>query len=256
MFIQKKNYTHIGILSAMPEEIGIIINNLKYVEKSIFGDLELFSGELIINESNKVCITVAWSGWGKVSAARATTRLLSIVYKKKPIDIILFTGVAGAVDTKLKKWDIVFGESLIQHDMDASPLFEKYVIPAINEKKINPNKKLLSETFNYFSHELSNGKIDGFGSIYKGLIATGDIFISERKVISKLSKEIKGLLAVEMEGAAFAQVAEQEKIDWLVIRVISDNANEEAGEEFSSFLEKYKFKSFDLIRCFIHCISA
>ena len=69
-----------------------------------------------------------------------------------------------------------------------------------------------------------------------------------------MSEDISGLLAVEMEGAAFAQVAQQEGIDWLVMRVISDEANENAPEEFSEFLSDYKLKSFELIRCFIKSI--
>ena len=67
---------------------------------------------------------------GKVSAARATTRLLSVKYNKVPIDLMIFTGVAGAVNNKLKQWDIVIADSLIQHDMDARPIYDKFVIPA------------------------------------------------------------------------------------------------------------------------------
>ena len=174
------------------------------------------------------------------------------MYKRQ--DIGLFTGVAGAVDEKLKQWDIVFAKELIQHDMDARPLYEKYVIPAINEKKIVADTYPLKEIYDNFNHVMKVNCVEGFGSLHKGLIATGDMFVSDRKVISKLTKDIKGLLAVEMEGAAFAQVAKQEKIDWLVIRIISDNANEEAGDEFSQFLEKYKFRSFELIKCFLDCI--
>ena len=54
-----------------------------------------------------------------------------------------------------------------------------------------------------------------------------------------------------MEGAAFAQVAHQEKIDWIVLRVISDGGDESAHEEFNQFLKKYKLKSVDLIDCFL-----
>ena len=93
-----------------------------------------------------------------------------------------------------------------------------------------------------------------FGSIHKGLIATGDNFIAESNKIKKLSEEIPGLLAVEMEGAAFAQVADQENVPWVVMRVISDSADENADSEFSEFLEKYKFKAFDLIKQILEII--
>ena len=225
------------------------LNNLKFIETSRYGDLELFSGEWINNKERKVLITTTWSGWGKVSAARATTRLISKKFQNLPVDILLFTGVAGAVDKKLKQWDIVLSEFLIQHDMDASPIFDKYVIPALKKKNIKADKTILNNLYNNINEELQK-----VGEIFKGLIATGDIFVSDRKKIDLLSSEISGLLAVEMEGAAFAQVAQQEKIDWIVMRVISDGANEESSEDFNNFLKKYKFKSFELIRCFLNSL--
>lgn len=238
----------------MPEEVGVILDNLKFIETSRYGDLELFSGEWINNKERKVLITTTWSGWGKVSAARATTRLISKKFQNLPVDILLFTGVAGAVDKKLKQWDIVISEFLIQHDMDARPIFDKYVIPALKKKNITADKTILNNLYNNINAELQKGNLQIFGKIYKGLIATGDIFVSDRKKIDLLLSEISGLLAVEMEGAAFAQVAQQEKIDWIVMRVISDGANEESSEDFNNFLKKYKFKSFELIRCFLNSL--
>ncbi len=238
----------------MPEEVGLILDNLKNVESSKFGDLELFSGKLTLDNSKEVFITTAWSGWGKVSAARATTRLLSSTFNSKPIQKVIFTGVAGAIDKRLKQWDVILADSVIQHDMDARPLFEKYVIPAINEKKIFPNQELLNKLFTNLRKELNNKSFSQFGSIYRGLIATGDMFISDRKKIFQLSEEIPGLSAVEMEGGAFAQVAFQEEIDWIVMRVISDEANENASCDFNQFLKEYKSNSFNLIKCLLNVL--
>ena len=198
----------------------------------------------------EVAITTAWSGWGKVSAARATTRLLSSNFNSIPVEMALFTGVAGAVDKRLKQWDIVLSDSVMQHDMDARPLFEKYVIPAIKNKKIIPESNLLDFVFNELEKELNKKNLSRFGSLYKGLIATGDMFISDSNKLNQLSQEIVGLSAVEMEGAAFAQVAFQENVDWIVMRVISDEANENASSDFNKFLNEYKLKSFDLINAF------
>ena len=136
--------------------------------------------------------------------------------------------------------------------MDARPIFDKYVIPALNEKKIIPDINFLDKVFHQLNKELSKKSFSKFGSLYKGLIATGDMFISNREKINQLSKEISGLYAVEMEGAAFAQVAFQEKVNWLVIRTISDEANETASSDFNKFLSEYKIKSFDLIQKLIN----
>ena len=246
---------HIGVLSAMPEEVGIILDNLKSITSSKFGDLELFTGKFVLDNSREILITTAWSGWGKVSAARATTRLLSSNFRNIPIDIAIFTGVAGAVDKKLKKWDVILADSLIQHDMDARPIFDKYVIPSLNNHKLRPDVELLNKLFNGLTEELRKQEFSNFGNLYKGLIATGDMFISDKEKINELSQEILGLCAVEMEGAAFAQVALQEKVNWLVLRIISDEANENASNDFNKFLTQYKLKSFDLIKCVINLLA-
>ncbi len=246
----KKNCHHIGVLSAMPEEVGIILNNLKSIKISKFGDLKLYSGKFVLDNSKEILLTTAWSGWGKVSAARATTRLLSSKYDSIPVDTAIFTGVAGAVDIKLKKWDVVLADSVIQHDMDARPIFDKYVIPALNSKRIIPDTDFLEKTYS----KLNKESFLKFGSLYKGCIATGDMFISNREKINQLCREISGLYAVEMEGAAFAQVAFQEKINWLVIRTISDEANETASSDFNKFLIEYKARAFDLIQKTINAI--
>ena len=138
--------------------------------------------------------------------------------------------------------------------MDARPIFDKFVIPALNNKKIIPNIDFLDKTFAELKKEFKKESFSKFGSIYKGLIATGDMFISSREKIKQLSKEISGLYAVEMEGAAFAQVAFQEKVNWLVIRTISDEANETADSDFNKFLSEYKLKSFDLIKIIINAM--
>ena len=253
MLNNKKDYSHIGILSAMPEEVGIILDNLKNAKSYKFGDFELFSGYINIDSSKEIFVTTAWSGWGKVSAARATTRLLSTDYHL-PIDFILFTGVAGGINKRLKQWDVILADSLIQHDMDARPLFDKYVIPSINQKKIYPCHYLLENVFNNLKNNLINDNFSKFGSLYKGLIGTGDMFISNNNKINNLLKEIPELYAVEMEGAAFAQVAFQEKVDWLVMRVISDTANSNASNDFEDFLKEYKLNSFALIKSFLEAL--
>ena len=245
---------HIGLLAAMPQELGFILDNLEIVESKNFGDLKLFSGFWKNSSNKKILLTVAWSGWGKVSAARATTRLISNIFQNSKVDFVIFIGVAGAVDRKLRQWDIVLSEAVIQYDMDARPLFNKFVVPSIKEEKIIPNEKIINNFYKKFEKKGTIPELAIFGTLFKGLIGTGDMFISDKRKLEQLSKEIPDLLAVEMEGAAFAQVAHQENIDWIVIRVISDDAGENAVEDFNEFINKYQFKSWELIKYLLDSI--
>ena len=114
----------------MPEEIGTFIKNLIDISEYIYGDLKIYSGFWVDPKQGKeIMISLAWSGWGKVSSSRATTRLISHTEKSNKVDLIIFTGVAGAAKKVINQWDVVIPEKLIQHDMDATPLFPKYVIP-------------------------------------------------------------------------------------------------------------------------------
>ena len=85
MTLLKNHRFHLGLLAAMPEELGTILDNLENLEEKVFGDLKIYSGEWKNSGSNKIFITCAWSGWGKVSAARATTRISSCLYKEKTL---------------------------------------------------------------------------------------------------------------------------------------------------------------------------
>ena len=244
---------HIGILCAMPEEIGSTTKNLKNLSEKKFGDLRIFSGELYSdqNESSPLLISVAWSGWGKVSAARAATRLISSPFQDQLIDLLIFTGVAGAANLSFNQWDIVIPNELIQHDMDARPLYEKHVIPALKKAKIKSSKNWVKWSTAVLKESISKNEIRPFLKVKNGLVATGDRFIANKLVIEALSKELPGLSAVEMEGAAVAQVAVQERIPWLIIRVISDGADNAAEKNFIDFLEKYKKCSWDLINALL-----
>ncbi|MBO8244230.1 5'-methylthioadenosine/adenosylhomocysteine nucleosidase [Prochlorococcus marinus XMU1411] len=244
---------NIGLLSAMPEEIGTAIDNLENVTLSEYGDLKIYYGKLKkkIPNYKSVYVTLAWSGWGKVSSARAITRILSGINK---VDLILFTGVAGAANKNLNQWDIVIADEVMQHDMDARPIFDKFVLPSLKKAKIKCNNYLIDWIFNSLTNRLNNGSLKKFGVIRKGLIATGDSFISDESVIKRLKDQIPNLEAIEMEGAAVAQVAEQERIPWAIIRVISDSANSNSMIDFDQFLKDYVFYSWELLDCILEDI--
>ena len=164
-----------------------------------------------------------------------------------PIDLLLFTGVAGGADKNLNQWDIAIPNAVIQYDMDASPIYEKFVVPALDIDYLPSINKYTNWAYSLLEKSISNGDLSNFGKVSKGIIATGDKFISDPSFLAKISKEIPGLSAVKMEGASVAQVAHQEGIPWLIIRVISDSPDNKAAENFNLFLEKYQNLSWKLI---------
>ena len=182
----------------------------------------------------EIKIFAAWSGWGKVNASYAVTRLICEANKQNmDFDFILFTGVAGAACSSLNQWDIVLAKSFIQHDMDARPLFKQYVIPGLNISSIKMNASLHNWALNLLK---SISQQSQFGQIHSGLIATGDKFVDNKMEMQKICKNFPELKAVEMEGGAVSQVAFMESIPLLVIRVTSDNADHSAGSSFENLL--------------------
>jgi len=248
----KKNF-HVALMCAIPEEIGETLKNLENLSEKTFGDLKIFSGEWSNKKDDllNIYVSVAWSGWGKVSAARTATRILGSKYKGKTIDMILFTGVAGSAKSILKQWDIVIPNRLIQHDLDARPIFNKYVIPAIRKAKISIPNEWIDWAKNSIKEAKMDKELNNFGHVKIGLIGTGDKFISDSSVLESLVKDLPDLYAVEMEGAAVAQVCIQESVPFLILRVISDNADGSAAQNFTDFIEAYKSFSWNLIKSLI-----
>lgn len=239
---------HLALLSAMPQEIGETKKHLRDIKEYKFGDLIIFTGFWDNQLTKKTLfISLAWSGWGKVSASRAITRIIALSYKNFPIDLIIFTGVAGGILKNSNQWDIIIAKELVQYDMDASPLYKKYEIPSLEKIYLKTDIAWTEKIFYLLKNKFSTLKTNFFNKVFIGLIGTADRFVTEKDDVNQLVKSFPNIVAVEMEGAAVAQVATQENIPFVVIRVISDNANDESGIDFNKFLEDYKIESWKLI---------
>ncbi len=225
----------IGIISAMQEEIQALLNNLQNTTTTIKGMRKYHTGTLF----NKKAVLV-FSRWGKVASAVTTTQLINDFNVKE----IIFTGVAGAINNNLNIGDIVIGKNLYQHDMNASPLFDRFEIPLLNKKYIeskNPSKLLKATTkfiLNYHSF-INTNSAKKFNittpKVIVGDIASGDQFIASATKIKKINTLLPTAVCVEMEGAAVAQVCFEYKIPFAIIRVISDKANNNATIDFPKF---------------------
>lgn len=233
----------IGIVGSMQEEIDLLKSDLKNANERIYGKRIYAYGELF--GENAVLV---FSRWGKVASASTVTTLID----RFDVDFVVFTGVAGAGALELEIGDIVISSELVQHDMDASalPMFKKFEIPLLGVSRIKASehyidlsiksaKKFASEDI--FS-EIDKRILDEFHikkpKVAVGVIASGDRFVANHRITTKLRKEIGDILCVEMEGAAVAQVCYEHDIPFVVIRAISDKADRSAVIDFPRFVEK------------------
>jgi adenosylhomocysteine nucleosidase len=216
----------LGIISALAEEQQGLIEAMQSPAKLIHGMREYTAGQLW--EIDAVCVL---SRIGKVAAAMTA----SILVEKFGVTHIVFTGVAGSGDINVRVGDVVVAETLVQHDMDASPLFPRFHIPLTGQSHIATDRELTHRLATAAHGYLQN---EGSGAqLHRGLIASGDQFINERNQVGALKDALPELLAVEMEGAAVAQVCFELGIPFSVIRTISDNANEDAAVDFMQFVQ-------------------
>jgi len=216
----------IAILGAMECEVEEIKNYLTDLKEQVYADLKIFTG----NIGNKFII-LAQTGIGKVNAALNCQYIIDTLNP----DTIINIGVAGGIANNLEIGDIVIGNSLVQHDFDVSVLgyAKGYMCTGIDKDK--PTKYFGDKNItDKFKTAFSN--LIGQNKIYEGIIASGDQFVSDKKLKEEINKTFNAL-AVEMEGAAIAQVATKNKIPFAVIRVISDLADGKT-EEYKNVFEK------------------
>ena len=244
----------LGVISALAEEQQGLIEAMQSPYKLTHGMRDYTAGKLW--EIDAVCVL---SRIGKVAAAMTA----SILVEKFGVTHIVFTGVAGSADNLVNVGDIVVADSLLQHDMDASPLFPRYQVPLTGLSHFESDLHLSNRLNDAARHFIQNTlhqviepaeKLE-FGlvqpQLHRGLIASGDQFIRSRAQIALLKQAHPELLAVEMEGAAVAQVCFELGIPFTVIRTISDKANEEAAVDFMRFVKSVASRyAFDLIKAF------
>lgn len=230
----------IGIMGAMPQEVELVKSAMEIEKVDTIGGRNFVSGTLHGFET-----VLVFSRWGKVASASTATTLFN-VYN---VDFLLFTGVAGAVDPILNIGDIVIGNKLYQHDMDASPLFPKFHIPLTETMTFSPTdenvangeaaaRKYVSNIETHISRTTLNQFSIFNPKVMAGTIASGDQFVTNTLTHASMHLNAdEKAHAVEMEGAAVAQVCEDYKKPYLIIRTISDKADHSASIDFGAFIE-------------------
>lgn len=213
----------IGIIGAMDKEVDDLKEMMSSETEKVYAGMTFVTGTLSGKE-----ITLVRSGIGKVNAAVAA-EVLAAVYN---VEAIINTGVAGGLDADIDIGDIVLSTDALEHDMDVRGLgYEKGVIPEQESSIYEADAELRRVAKE--ACEAVNPDI----KVFEGRVVSGDLFISERAVKDKLVDRFGGM-CTEMEGAAIAHVAWLNKIPFLIIRSISDKADDSAEMDYPSFVKK------------------
>ncbi len=222
-----------GLIGAMPQEIGLLKNEIEGLKTEKVGPREYYSGKINGQE-----VVVCASGWGKVAAASAVTSLINLF----GADQLLFIGLAGSLDPRLEIGDIVVATSLVQHDVDLSllkgigkvesPFWIDFDFNVDAEIQRKANNAVTRFTTNLLANEYPHIQGEYFPHIYTGAIGTGDQFIASGEGKKRIHDKFPEILCTEMEGAAIAQVAADYGLPFTAIRIISDKADEQANELF------------------------
>jgi adenosylhomocysteine nucleosidase len=221
-----------AILSALPEEQQGLLELLHGASKIVVAGRDFWCGEL-----SGQPVVLALSRIGKVSATITASALITQLHAER----IIFTGVAGGWGEGVKVGDVVVAREFIQHDLDVSPLFPRYEVPSYGRSRFACDAQLSALLVSCACEALSNlSNASHAGTVHEGLIASGDRFVSSAIESKALQAALRSsgheALAVEMEGAAVAQVCADYDIPFAAMRTISDRADDDAHLDFPKFV--------------------
>jgi len=223
----------IGIIGAMEEEVSILKREMQLEEIVEYATMLFYKGKLCDKD-----VVIVRSGIGKVNAAACT----QILADKFEVDMLINTGVAGSLDATIDIGDMVISTDLVEHDMDTTvfgdPLGQ---VPRMDTLSFPADKELVQKAVT------TNEEVNPDIKTFTGRIVSGDQFVSSPKVKDKLVKHF-GAKCTEMEGAAIAHVAYLNQVSCVIIRAISDKADNSASMDYPTFEKKAIEHSVRLVR--------
>lgn len=236
--------TLIAILSALPQEQHGLIELLQRPSKVSHAGRDFWLGDL-----HGQSVVLAISKLGKVASATTATALI----ERFSVLRMVFTGVAGGLGEGaggvVKVGDVVVGQNFVQHDMDVSPLFPRYEVPLYGKARFAGDAALTAALFEASRAALLEPHLlQAYpeAKAHLGLIASGDRFVSNASESHDLRRALQAAgheaLAVEMEGAAVAQVCHDYGVPFAAVRTISDRADDSAHVDFPSFIDQVASK--------------
>lgn len=221
----------IGIIGAMSVEIDGIKQRIEQAEVRRIGGVEFVSGKLCGKD-----VVAAQCGIGKVNAAICAQ---SMILTYSP-ELMINSGVGGSLTKELTFGDIAIARSLVQHDVDTSPLGDPVgLVSTVNKIYFDCDERAVS---------LIDGivrEMEGVSGTV-GTIASGDQFIGSGERKDWIEKQF-GAIACEMEGGAIAQVCDVNQVKCAVIRAISDNADDDSHMDYGQFVQMAARRSIDVL---------
>jgi len=212
-----------AIVSAMHQELAAVLALMPDEHKRVAAGREFWAGHLHGRE-----VVVVLSRIGKVAAATTATALI----ERFGVQRIVFTGVAGGIAPGVARGDVVVADQFLQHDLDASPIFPRYEVPLYGTARFDTDPALTDRLDAAVRHALPGTRV------HRGLIASGDRFVSSAAESQALQQALPDALCVEMEGAAIAQVCHDYGVPFAAVRTISDRADDDAHGDFVQFIEQ------------------
>lgn len=209
-----------GIIGAMEEEVAQLKENMTDLTITTKAGMEFYDGRLLGK-----AVTVVRSGIGKVNAG-CCTQILADLFS---VDCVINTGIAGSLDANIDIGDIVLCTDAVQHDMDAVAFgYNLGVIPRMPVSYFPADDKLRSAAKTICE------KVNPEIKVHEGRVATGDQFIADKAKKDFIVTNFHAK-CTEMEGAAIAQAAYNNHLPFLIIRAISDKADNSAQMDYPTF---------------------
>ena len=209
----------LGIIGAMRVEIETLKGNIKNLKQTQRADMTFYEGEL---EGLPVVVVVC--GVGKVNAALCVQMLVDCF----GVTHIVNTGVAGSLCADLDIGDLVISKDAMYHDFDCVNFgYPMGQVPGMDTLTFPADKTMIDYAF--AAAETVNP-----GHTKKGRIATGDQFVAVKELKDRIIANTQGL-CTEMEGAAIAQTAYRNKVPFVILRAISDKADNSATMDYPTF---------------------
>lgn len=210
----------IGIIGAMELEVETLKAHLTDLTITTKANMEFNEGKL-----GGVSVVVVRSGIGKVNAALC----VQILVDHFSVTHIMNTGVAGSLKAELNIGDIVISTDAVYHDVDVQIFgYQLGEVPQLGTREFLADPTLIEKAKS--SCQLVNPDV----SVVTGRVVSGDQFISSKEVKERIIKNFDGY-CTEMEGAAIAQASYLNHIPFVIIRAISDKADDSAEMDYPTF---------------------